>query len=35
MVIFLDVLEHMTDKEIKNVFKKTKFDKIVIKNPLF
>ena len=33
MGIFLDVLEHMTDKEIKNVFKKTKFDKLLLRIP--
>ena len=31
--IFLDVLEHMNDKEIKNVFKKAKFKSLLVRIP--
>ena len=31
--IFLDVLEHMNDKEIKQVFKKTKFKRLLVRIP--
>ncbi len=32
--IFLDVLEHMEDKEIKKVFKKAKFNKLLVRIPV-
>ena len=31
--IFLDVLEHMNDKEIKKVFKKAKFKRLLVRIP--